>query len=114
MLSAYSLIENINRNYRDLRPIFNNISVPVFNDLNKILDDSNDIISKSIKSLYKSSAVHMQKSISNNLDYYNDKLKDIVNTFESIYNDFQQRKQTFNTNIRAGSGFGYLKKIRNI
>jgi len=114
MLSAYSLMENINRNYRDLKPIFNNLSVPVYNDLKDILTDSNDLISKSIKSLYGSKSVHTQKNIFNNINDFNDKLKDIVNTFESIYNDFQQRKQTFNTNIRAGSGFGYLSKIRNI
>ena len=115
MLSAYSLMENINRNYRDLRPIFNNLSVPVYNDLKDILTDSNDLISKSIKSLYGSKSIHTQKHIFNNINDFNDKLKDIVNTFESIYNDFQQRKQTFNTNIRTGSGgFGYLSKIRNI
>lgn len=115
MLSAYSLMENINRNYRDLKPIFNNLSVPVYNDLKDILTDSNDLISKSIKSLYGSKSVHTQKNIFNNINDFNDKLKDIVNTFESIYNDFQQRKQTFNTNIRTGSGgFGYLSKIRNI
>jgi len=115
MLSAYSLMENINRNYRDLRPIFNNLSVPVYNDLKNILTDSNDLISKSIKSLYGSKSIHTQKHIFNNINDFNDKLKDIVNTFESIYNDFQQRKQTFNTNIRTGSGgFGYLSKIRNI
>ena len=115
MLSAYSLMENINRNYRDLRPIFNNLSVPVYNDLKNILTDSNDLISKSIKSLYGSKSIHTQKNIFNNINDFNDKLKDIVNTFESIYNDFQQRKQTFNTNIRTGSGgFGYLSKIRNI
>ena len=43
-----------------------------------ILYDSNDIISKSIKSLYGTvhkGAVHTQKNILNNLDDFNDKLK---------------------------------------
>jgi hypothetical protein len=114
LLSAYSLMENIRKNYRDLRPIFNELSVPIFNDLKDILDDSNDLMSKSIKTLYKGRSVHTKKSISANLDYYNDRLDQIIKIFDSIYDDFQQRKQTFNTNIRTGSGFSYLKQIRKI
>jgi hypothetical protein len=114
LLSAYSLMENIRKNYRDLRPIFNELSVPIFNDLKDILDDSNDLMSKSIKTLYKGRSVHTQKSISANLDYYNDRLDQIIKIFDSIYDDFQQRKQTFNTNIRTGAGFSYLKQIRKI
>jgi hypothetical protein len=56
----------------------------------------------------------MQKTISYNIDDYRDKFNKIVSTFDNIYNDFNQRKQTFNTNIKTGSGFGYLSKIRNI
>ena len=56
----------------------------------------------------------MKKSISHNIDDYKDKFSKIVSTFNNIYNDFQQRKQTFNTNIKTGSGFNYLSKIRNI
>ena len=105
LLSAYSLMENIRKNYRDLRPIFSELSVPIFNDLKDILDDSNDIIRKSSKKL--------NDNTSKNIMYYNDRLDQIIKIFDSIYDDFQQRKQTFNTNI-SGSGFSYLNKIRNI
>ena len=104
-------MENIRRNYRDLRTIFNELSVPIFNDLKDILDDSNDLISKSIKKLYKGPG--KQINISGNIFDYNDKLEQIIKIFNSIYDDFQQRKQTFNTNM-SGSGFSYLNKIRNI
>ena len=114
LLSGYSLMESINRNYRDLRPIFNNLSVPVYNDLNDVLDETSELIKKSIKTFHLGKVSHMQKIISNNIDDYKDKFNSIVNTFDNIYNDFQQRKQTFNTNIKTGSGFGYLSKIRNI
>ena len=114
LLSAYSLIQNIERNYRDLRPIFNNLSVPVFNDLNDILDETNEIIIKSVKSFNLGKSSHMKKNIYNNINDYRDKFNKIVSTFNNIYNDFKQRKQTFNTNIKTGSGFGYLSKIRNI
>lgn len=109
LLSAYSIMENIRRNYRDLRPIFNELSVPIFNDLKDILDDSNDLISKSIKTLYKSRG--KQINISSNLDDYNDKLKKIIEIFNSIYDDFNQRKQTFNTNMSGSGFFSYLNKI---
>ena len=56
----------------------------------------------------------MQKTISYNIDDYRDKFGIIVSTFDNIYNDVKQRKQTFNTNIKTGSGFDYLTKIRNI
>ena len=114
LLSAYSLMENINRNYRDLRPIFNNLSVPVFNDLNDVLNETDELIKKSVKTFHLGRVSHMQKTISYNIDDYRDKFNKIVSTFDNIYNDFQQRKQTFNTNIKTGSGFGYLSKIRNI
>ena len=114
LLNAYSLIQNIGRNYRDLRPIFNNISVPVFNDLNDVLDETNELIEKSIKSFNVGNSPWKKTSISYNIDDYRDKFNKIVSIFNNIYNDFQQRKQTFNTNMKTGSGFGYLSKIRNI
>ena len=114
LLSAYSLIQNIDRNYRDLRPIFNNLSVPVFNDLNNVLDETNELIKKSVKSFNVGNSSWTKKSISYNIDDYRDKFNKIVSTFNNIYNDFKQRKQTFNTNIKTGSGFAYLSKIRNI
>jgi hypothetical protein len=114
LLNAYSLLQNIDRNYRDLRPIFNNISVPVFNDLNDILDETNELIINSVKSFNLGNSYWMKKSISHNIDDYKDKFSKIVSIFNNIYNDFQQRKQTFNTNMKTGSGFGYLSKIRNI
>jgi len=114
LLNAYSLIQNIGRNYRDLRPIFNNISVPVFNDLNDVLDETNELIDKSIKSFNVGNSPWKKTSISYNIDDYKDKFNKIVSIFNNIYNDFQQRKQTFNTNMKTGSGFGYLSKIRNI
>ena len=114
LISAYGLMESINRNYRDLRPIFNNLSVPVYNDLNDVLDETSELIKKSIKTFHLGKVSHMQKIISNNIDDYKDKFNKIVSTFDNIYNDFQQRKQTFNTNIKTGSGFDYLTKIRNI
>ena len=114
LLSAYSLIQNIDRNYRDLRAIFNNISVPVFNDLNDVLYESNELIEKSVKTFKVGNSPWTKKSISYNMDDYLSKLNKIFSNFNNIYNDFQQRKQTFNTNIKTGSGFGYLSKIRNI
>jgi len=114
LLNAYSLLQNIDRNYKDLRPIFNNLSVPVFNDLNDIIDETNELIKKSVKSFNLGKSPHMKKNISYNIDDYIDKFNKIVSTFNNIYNDFKQRKQTFNTNIKTGSGFGYLSKIRNI
>ena len=114
LLSAYSLLQNIDRNYRDLRPIFNNLSVPVFNDLNDVLEESRDILKKSILKLNIGKMGHTKSNISYNLDDYTNKLDNIVLTFRNIYNDFKQRKQTFNTNIKTGSGFAYLSKIRNI
>ena len=114
LLSSYSLIQNIDRNYRDLRPIFNNLSVPVFNDLNDVLNETDELIKKSVKTFHLGKVSHMQKTISYNIDDYRDKFNKIVSTFDNIYNDFQQRKQTFNTNIKTGSGFNYLSKIRNI
>ena len=114
LISSYSLIQNIDRNYRDLRPIFNNLSVPVFNDFNDILDETNEIIIKSVKSFNLGKSSHMKKNIYNNINDYRDKFNKIVSTFNNIYNDFKQRKQTFNTNIKTGSGFAYLSKIRNI
>ena len=114
LFSSYSLIQNIDRNYRDLRPIFNNLSVPVFNDLNDVLNETDELIKKSVKTFHLGKVSHMQKTISYNIDDYRDKFNKIVSTFDNIYNDFQQRKQTFNTNIKTGSGFGYLSKIRNI
>ena len=113
LISAYGLMESINRNYRDLRPIFNNLSVPVFNDLNDVLNETNELIKKSVKTFNIGNTPWTKKSISYNIDDYRDKFNKIVSTFDNIYNDFQQRKQTFNTNI-TGSGFGYLSKIRNI
>ena len=113
LISAYGLMESINRNYRDLRPIFNNLSVPVFNDLNDVLNETNELIKKSVKSFNLGKSPHMKKNIAYNIDDYRDKFNKIVTTFDNIYNDFNQRKETFNTNI-TGSGFGYLSKIRNI
>ena len=107
-------MESINRNYRDLRPIFNNLSVPVFNDLNDVLNETNELIKKSVKTFNIGNTPWTKKSISYNIDDYRDKFNKIVSTFDNIYNDFQQRKQTFNTNIKTGSGFDYLTKIRNI
>ena len=114
LLSAYSLIQNIDRNYRDLRPIFNNLSVPVFNDLNDVIDETNELIEKSVKSFDVGKIEWKKRAISYNIDDYRDKFNKIVSTFNNIYNDFKQRKQTFNTNIKTGSGFDYLSKIRNI
>jgi len=113
LLNSYSLIQNIERNYRDLRPIFNNLSVPVYNDLNGVLNETDELIKKSVKTFNVGKASHMQKTISYNIDDYRDKFNKIVSIFNNIYNDFKQRKQTFNTNI-TGSGFNYLSKIRNI
>ena len=107
-------MQNIQRNYRDLRPIFNNISVQVFNDLSDVLDETNELIKKSPKQLTKGEISWKKKSIFYNIDDYKEKINNIVLTFDDIYNDFQQRKQTFNTNIKTGSGFSYLSKIRNI
>ena len=114
LLNANSLIQNIDRNYRDLRPIFNNLSVLVFNDLNDVLDETNELIKKSVKSFNIGKSAHMKTNISFNLDDYIEKFNKIVSTFKNIYDDFKQRRQTFNTNIKTGSGFGYLTKIRNI
>ena len=114
LISAYGLMESINRNYRDLRPIFNNLSVPVFNDLNDILNETNELIKKSVKTFNIGNTPWTKKNISYNIDDYRQKFNSIVTTFDNIYNDFQQRKQTFNTNIKTGSGFNYLSKIRNI
>ena len=61
LLSAYSLIHTIQRNYRDKRPIFNNLSVPVFNDLNYILEESRDILKKSIMKLNIGKSGHTKK-----------------------------------------------------
>jgi hypothetical protein len=114
LLNSYSLLQNIDRNYKDLRPIFNNLSVPVFNDLNDIIDETNELIEKSVKSFNVGNSPWKKSSISYNIDDYKDKFNKIVSIFNNIYNDFQQRKQTFNTNMKTGSGFGYLSKIRNI
>ena len=113
LLSAYSLIQNIGRNYRDLRPIFNNLSVPVFNDLNDVLNETNELLKKSVKTFNIGKNPWTKKNISYNIDDYRQKFNSIVNTFDNIFNDFQQRKQTFNTNIKTGSGFNYLSKIKN-
>ena len=56
----------------------------------------------------------MKTNIAYNIDDYIEKFNKIVSTFKNIYDDFKQRKQTFNTNIKTGSGFDYLAKIRNI
>ena len=115
LISAYGLMESINRNYRDMRAIFSNLSVPVFNDLNDVLNETNELInSSSVKKFNIGNTPWTKKSISYNIDDYRDKFNKIVSTFDNIYNDFQQRKQTFNTNIKTGSGFDYLTKIRNI
>ena len=111
-ISTYFLSDFLN--YRDLRPIFNNLSVLVFNDLNDVLDETDELIKKSVKSFNIGKSAHMKKNIAYNLDDYIEKFNKIVSTFKNIYDDFKQRKQTFNTNIKTGSGFGYLAKIRNI
>ena len=61
LLNANSLIQNIDRNYRDLRPIFNNLSVVVFNDLNDVLDETNELIKKSVESFNVGKSAHTKK-----------------------------------------------------
>ena len=63
LLNAYSLIQNIGRNYRDLRPIFNNLSVLVFNDLNDVLDETNELIKKSVESFNVGKSAHTKKKL---------------------------------------------------